>query len=363
MTFAWPWFLLALVVPAALSVWLILRSRRHPAPPNLQRMLQPGWPIMARIRWWGTLLIMVLLILAAARPQWGMRDVQWRILGYEVVFVVDVSRSMDVPDAMGTGLSRLDASGLLIRQLLDRLPGQRVGIIRYAGEADVLAPLSNDHRVVRMVSEILDEGRENLSQSSVMTRALALAKAHFTNSSLRTRAVVVLTDGTDFSHLYDQDHDLASQLASLASEGIGLAIVGMGSLEGDTIPLIRDGSAVVLDPETRQPVISQLNEESLRSLATEASGLYLNGNDARAVLSQLEQFMAELEAEELALKNVLQLEDQFQVFVFLALLMLIAVGAAPSLTRWGLSLAQSVREWQQSRRGLASSSRLTQKKG
>jgi len=216
-----------------------------------------------------TALLLVALALAAvglARPQAGFRLVTTTSRGVDLVFALDLSRSMDARDVRP---SRLDAAKHEALALLDALEGSQVGLVAFAGTAQVVSPLSTDHEGLASLIEAattrdLDRAGSNLGA------ALDLSGRLLNRPGDRPRAIVLLSDGENL----EGDPHLGAEVAKRA--GAKLYAIGVGTGEGATIPLVDTTGAVVGVKRDAggSVVVTRLDEAALRDLSKRAGGRY-----------------------------------------------------------------------------------------
>jgi Ca-activated chloride channel family protein len=277
MTFAWPQLLLLLAVPAALAAWEAARRRRaaaaaHPkivraeAGPHSLRLTGPGTPAggRGRARWW-LAAGLALAIVALARPQWGRIDEPVFDQSREVLLALDLSRSMLTPDVLP---SRLERSKLLIQALLDRLDGERVGLVVFAGTAFLQSPLSADYEILReflpsLRPDFMPEGGTNYG-AMIDTAAAAFG------DGAADRFLIVLSDGGA------TDEDWRSHLGRLKARGIRVIGLGVGTSAGALIP---DGAGGLVKDDRGAAVLSRLDNSTLRELAEKTGGVYRDASE------------------------------------------------------------------------------------
>ena len=277
MSFAWPLVLWLLLPVAALCLWDQTRRRRTASDPypkimraeagtsslvigdgSFQRSLLPRW----RWRLW---LGLALAILALARPQWGRLDEPVFEQARDIIIAMDLSRSMLSPDVKP---SRLERSRLLVSSLLEKLTGERVGLVVFSGTAFLQSPLSADYEILReflpgLGPDFLPEGGTNY-QAMIETSLGA-----FGSASGADRFLIVLSDG-------EADDDSWKPLVSeLKEHGIRVLGLGVGSADGTMIP---DGSGGFMKDERGAVVLSKLESATLRQLATETNGVYTDAS-------------------------------------------------------------------------------------
>lgn len=207
---------------------------------------------------------MVFIIFALTGPRWGtyFDDVQQRRL--DLVICLDVSRSMLAEDA---GMSRLERAKDDIRRLLDQIGGGMVGLVAFAGRAELVCPLTDDYEYYRLALE--DVGVHSVTVGGTnIGEALRAAIKTFGDSSPRQRAIVLMTDGEDHA-------ELAVNEAKRAREaGIAVYAVGIGDDEkGSLIPIDRNGQRTFLKYEDEQ-VWSKLDPARLKEIVAAGGGEY-----------------------------------------------------------------------------------------
>lgn len=218
-----------------------------------------------RVRGGVLLAALVLGSVALARPVAGFRMEESRQRGTDVVFAVDVSRSMLAPDVKPDRLTR---AKLGVLDLLERLGGDRVGLVAFAGSAFLQAPLTADHAAFRESLDALDPDVIPRGGTDVGA-ALHEAEAAFRTAPEGSRIVVLLSDGEDL----EGNAQVAAEEA--AKRGIQLYTVGVGTPAGETIPLDAVGERGHVTDESGNAVVSRLDEEGLRAIAEATGGFYV----------------------------------------------------------------------------------------
>ena len=272
MRFAEPNWLLAGLVAVTFLVVLLVRSERlrSRALALLEgARLRSGATASGSRRWLRVAvctLAVAMGFVALARPQRGMHWETVERKGTDLMLVVDTSKSMDTDDVKPT---RLERSKLAIRDLVDRFPGDRIGLVAFAGDAFVQSPMTLDHDALLESLDALDtsviaRGGTNIGRGiDVATEALATEPGH-------QKIMVLLTDGED---LEGQGLDEAKR-ASAA--GVTIDTVGVGTLAGELVPAkdARGATIGVTRDEAGNPVRSRLDETGLQAIAAAAHGAY-----------------------------------------------------------------------------------------
>jgi Ca-activated chloride channel family protein len=271
MTFAWPQLLWLLALPLALLAWDVFRRRRltDTTSPKILRgeagrhhlSLAPSTPRSTRRPRFWLLLGLALAVVALARPQWGRLEEQVFDQSREIIIAVDLSRSMLAADIRP---SRLERAKLLIQSLLERLAGERVGLVVFSGTAFLQSPLSTDYEILREFLPLL--GPDYLPEGGTNYRALLQTSIEaFASGSAADRFLIILSDGEA------TDEDWQPLLAELKRKNIRALTLGLGTTDGAMIP---DGDGGFVKDERGAVVLSRLESATLRELATGTNGVY-----------------------------------------------------------------------------------------
>jgi Ca-activated chloride channel family protein len=248
-----------------------------------------GTVLERSVRWRAGLRFLALaaLVVAAAGPRWGRQVVKVSGQGSDLVFVMDVSYSMDVRDVPP---SRLEEARREAQTLLDGLTGDRVGLVAFAGDAAVLTPLTLDYSAVRILIGSLSTGTVSHPGSDVggaIKRALDLLP----KSRPGEQAIVLFTDGEDLG-------GAGRAMATVAlRRGIRVFTVGVGTPAGETIPVYDEGGREIgrkRGPDG-QVVISRLDENLLRDIARTTHGAYFAASHPGGEVPRLRLAVARVE--------------------------------------------------------------------
>jgi Ca-activated chloride channel family protein len=259
-----------------IALYFLIRSGRkrlvaHYSPVMLNRMgISPGTRVYW-IRYGWFLAGLGFLLVALANPRAPGREKEIDIQGSDVVLVLDISRSMQVKDVAP---DRLKRATLFLEQLLKQVPGERVGLVFFAGTAYLQMPLSTDHEVALLF--LRQASPEQMThQGTAIGDALDLAAGVFDDERPTGRTLILLSDGEDH---YPETMELASRLPSL---GIDFFALGIGTLQGGIVP--EDGATVGYNA---QPVISRFSPDNLKKLARAADGRYFDLNEEESIAMQ-----------------------------------------------------------------------------
>jgi Ca-activated chloride channel homolog len=277
MTFAWPHLLWLIALPLALLVWELVRKRRRPDldHPKILRAeagmrgvnLSEGTGRAGGSRRRFLLCAGIALgVVALARPHWGHLDEPVFDQSRDIIIALDLSRSMLTPDVKP---SRLERSKLLIEALLDRLKGERVGLIVFSGTAFLQSPVSSDYEILReflpsLGPDFLPEGGTNYSQ------LIDTSIEAFAGGSSADRYLIILSDGEA------TDDNWKDKVPELSKRGIKVIGLGVGTTGGAMIP---DGAGNFMKDENGAVVLSKLESGTLRDLASATHGVYRDASE------------------------------------------------------------------------------------
>lgn len=220
--------------------------------------------------------------------------------GHDIVIVVDTSRSMLVQDVRPDRLTRAKRE---VRGLLQRLEGDRVGLLAFAGDVREVAPLTHDRRTLQHFVDTLSP-QDNLVGGTNLGAALEAAVDLFDDRTGAHEAVVLITDGEDL------EGNAREVARSAADTGIRVYVVGMGTPGGGKIP---DGRGGFVRDETGAEVVSTLDGSTLRAIAEVTGGDYLSVRDAALPLEELyEKRITQLETRELWAGKLRVPHDRYQ---------------------------------------------------
>lgn len=329
------WLLLLLPLLAFFVLWAARRRRadlqRFAAAEVVDRLTRTARPGIAV--WKGLLFSagVLFLVLALTGPQFGVRLEMAERRGVDVMVVLDVSRSMLTEDVRP---NRLERARHAVGELLDRLEGDRVGLVVFAGSAFVQCPLTLDQGALRMLLASVDAGSIP-SQGTSLERALVAAGRSFREEDTQYKVIVALSDGE--AHV----GDAAAAAAELADQGVRIFTLGMGTPEGDLIPLRADDGTRLEYHKDRDGnyVKSRLDEAALRRVAAAGEGAYWRTTLQGGELTDLADRIAGLEERDLGTDRFTRYEERFQWPLLAALLCFVAETALSERSR-------TRREWQ-----------------
>lgn len=314
------YFYLLFALPVVVLVYLLVlfwkkRAQRSFATSSLLDILSPSQSVFkGTVKLILALLALACLSFALVNPKIGTKLETVKREGIDVVFALDVSTSMLAEDIAP---NRLEKSKQLVRQIINTLAGDRIGIIGYAGSAFPQVPITTDFSSARLFLSGMNTNMVS-SQGTAMTQAIALAETYYNDIEQNNRVLFLISDGED------HQGDYASIAAQANEKGIKIYTIGIGTSSGAKIPIKRDGvlQSYKTDQDN-QVVITKLNKETLQEIAKAANGVYLDGTDTKELVAKVQNLLAGMDKKEFDAKQFSDFKDQFQWFLAGALLFLL----------------------------------------
>jgi len=257
-------------------------------------------------------LAVISLVFLVSRPRYGVRTEEVKRQGLELVIALDISNSMLAEDIKP---NRLTAAKRAINQLIGQLENDRISLIVFAGDAFTQLPMTSDYGAARMFVDMVEP--ELISnQGTDISTAINRALVSFSNTEVRNKAIIIISDGEDHE-------DKAIELAQSAVEqGIRIFTLGMGLPEGSPIPIKNRPNDFHRDRQGNT-VITRLNEGMLQQLASAGNGAYIRANNQRVGLSNLFDELNKIEKGEVVEKVFAEYEEQFVFIAALSFILLI----------------------------------------
>ena len=306
------WFWMLMIIPVIIVLFALLQFWKYRAQKRFanRTMLKRLSPDQSRFK--GILKIFVLslafgcLAIALVNPKIGTKLETVKREGVDIVFAVDVSKSMLAEDIAP---NRLEKSKQLVTQIINNLGSDRIGIIAYAGKAFPQLPITTDYGSAKMFLQNMNTDMLS-SQGTAINEAIELAKTYYDDDQQTNRVLIIISDGEDHG-------ETASNVAEEANkEGIRIFTIGVGNVKGGKIPIKRNG--VLLNYKKNnagETVITKLNEETLKQIAEEANGAYLNGSNTAEVVDGIKDILNQMDKTEFEAKEFADFKDQFQWFL------------------------------------------------
>ena len=272
----------------------------------LVRALMPSWS--SAKGWWRTVLFclgFLCFVIGLARPLIGAKLVERETKGAEIMICLDVSNSMLAQDYSPDRLSR---AKLAISRIVDKLQGDRIGLIIFAGSSFVQLPITTDYVSAKMFLGSIDTQSVPV-QGTAIGDAIYTAAKSFSAQSEKSRAIIVITDGENHE---DDPVDAAKQVAET---GIRVYTIGVGSLQGQPIP--KDGD--LMKDKDGNIVVTRLDEETLKRVAAAGNGAYVHAGGEEFGLNPILDEIRKLEDERFNSVVFEEYDEQYMYFFAAAL--------------------------------------------
>ncbi len=313
-------FYIYLIIPVFIAVFWGSRYFRKKALHRFGRhdVLSMMMPWVSKHRPWFRFYIVLMalacMITAAINPQVGSRLEEARREGVDIMVAIDVSRSMLAEDIRP---NRLERAKMSVSRLIDRLEGDRIGIVAFAGSAITQVPLTSDHHAARMMLRTISTNSVQ-AQGTAIGSAIQRAMMSFSSDELTNKVLIILSDGEN--HM-DDPVQVAKQARQ---QGLTIHTVGIGTPGGAPIPVYRDGQLTGFFRDNQgNTVVSRYDEATLRQIAQEGGGVFREGRGADLGLADILDEIKQMEKEEFDSLVFADYESRFHYFVALALIALI----------------------------------------
>lgn len=308
------WFLL--LVPVMLIAYGICRRLRAArvrafGDPELVAQLMPsyssskGWVKMVLFS-----LAFAFFIIGLSRPQVGAKLSEHEAKGAEIMIALDVSNSMLAQDYSPC---RLERAKLAISRIVDKLQGDRIGLILFAGSSFVQLPITTDYVSAKMFLSSINTESVPV-QGTAIGDAIATAARSFSSQSDKSRAIIVITDGEN----HEDDPVEAARVA--AEAGIKVYTIGVGSEQGQPIPKNGD----LMKDRDGNIVVTRLDEETLKEVAAAGGAAYIHAGNEEFGLNPIIEDLKKMEDEQFKSVVFEEYDEQYMYFFAIALALLVA---------------------------------------
>lgn len=308
---------LGISIPVFIAAYILytIRKRRQLEEFGDKELVESLMPNASRIRpnikFSILMLALALLIIAAARPQFGQSEHTEKRQGIKAIVALDISNSMLAEDVAPC---RLDRAKQVLSKMMDQMVDDKVGLVVFAGDAFVQLPITCDYVSAKM---FLNSIKPNLikTQGTAIGQALSTSIRCFGEQSDASRAIILITDG-------ENHEDDAVAVAKRAKEmGIKVLVVGIGKPEGSPIPV--PGTHDFIKDRQGNVVVSRLNEDMCREIAEAGDGIYVRCDNTNTALRAIQKELDKLATQEIETQVFTDYNEQFQSFALIALLLLV----------------------------------------
>ncbi len=314
------YFYLLGIVPVMVLLFLLLQvwkksKQREFAETKLLKRLAPN-----KSSFKGTLKLIFLLlglsflILGLVNPKIGTKLETVKREGVDIVFAVDVSKSMLAEDIAP---NRIEKSKRLVSEIINQLASDRIGIIAYAGQAYPQLPITTDYGAAKMFLQSMNTDMLS-SQGTAINSAIELATTFYNDEEQTNRVLFIISDGEDHS-----EGTTLQAVEDAVQNGIRIYTIGVGKPKGAPIPIKRRGVVESLKKNSAgEVVITKLNEPVLAAIADDGNGSYINGSNTEDAVAFIKEELNKMDKKEFEAKQFAEYKDQFQWFLGIGLLFL-----------------------------------------
>ena len=309
------WLLLAIPVLVALHIWITRRKRQQLllfGDPDLMAELMPNASrIRPHVKFALMLTALALLIIGIARPQYGTKEQTVKRQGIEVMIALDISNSMLAEDVVP---NRLERAKQMLSKLVDQMVDDKLGLVVFAGDAFTQIPITCDYVSAKMYLQSITPDIIPAQGTAIGKAITTCVSAFGTEDTEKSRAIILITDG-------ENHEDNAQEAAQMAKEkGIHVFVVGIGKPEGSPIP---DGRGGFKKDKQGTVVVSRLSEDMCQEVAAAGGGMYVRADNSNTATRALEKEIEKLGKQEIETKVYSDYNEQYQSFIFIALLLLV----------------------------------------
>ncbi len=262
------------------------------------------------LKFWLSLGAITMVIFIMAEPQFGTKLETVKRQGVEIMVCLDVSNSMLAEDMSP---NRLDKAKRMLSQLTDGFTNDKMGLIVFAGDAFTQLPITSDYISAKMFLSSINPSMVS-TQGTAIGAAINLASRSFTLDEKTEKAIILITDGEN------HEDDAIGAAKAATEKGIHVNVVGMGDAKGAPIPV--DGNNYLKDKEGNV-VITKLNEQMAQEIAAAGNGIYIRADNTNSAQKALQAEIKKMNKAELDSKVYSEYNEQFQIFAWIALILLI----------------------------------------
>ncbi|RYJ41456.1 von Willebrand factor type A [Flavobacterium beibuense] len=252
------------------------------------------------------------VIIALVNPKIGTKTETVKREGIDIVFAIDVSKSMLAEDVAP---NRLEKAKQIVSQIINQLGTDRIGIIGYAGSAYPVLPITSDYSVAKMFLQNMNTDMVS-SQGTALSDAIQLATTYYDDPQT-SKLLILVSDG--------EDHGEGSMEAAenAKDKGIKIITIGVGTEKGSTIPIKRNGITESYKRDREgEVVITKMYPDALKTIADQTKGGYVYGGNTREVSEYVKKALDNIEKTEFEAKEIATYDSQYQWFLGAAFLLL-----------------------------------------
>ncbi|MBC5834802.1 VWA domain-containing protein [Flavobacterium sp. F372] len=313
------YFILLLLIPIGLVAqnkyvkWQTEKQAEFGTEKAIQKLLVNASNQKQRLKFTLQLMAVFFIVLALVNPKLGSKVETVNAKGVEIVFAIDVSKSMLCKDVAP---DRLEKTKQIITQIINSIGSDRIGIVAYAGSAYPVLPMTTDYELAKMFTQSVNT--DLISSQGTAIESAVQTSVDFFDNPTSGKAIILFSDG--------EDHENANFDVSKLTKGKNVKIitVGIGTTNGGNIEYLDEfGFQQVKKDQNGQVVITKLNDEVLQKIASESKGTYVYENQISKAVSNIKSALSNVEQQEFKAQQLAQKQSQFQWFLGIAFLLLL----------------------------------------
>ena len=313
------WFWILGIIPIIVLIFLVLqfwkhRAQRRFADKLLLNKLSPNKSLFKSILKLSILCLAVAsLVLALVNPKIGTKLETIKREGVDIVFAIDVSKSMLAEDVTP---NRLERSKQIASQIINTLGADRVGIVAYAGSAFPVLPITTDYSAAKMFLQQMNTDMLS-SQGTAISEAILLSDTYFDNAETN-RLLILISDGED------HEQNISDALAQAKDSKLKILTIGVGTEKGGQIPIRTRGVLqTYLRDLNNDIVITRLESQVLKDIANQTGGSYVSGNiSTKQVTDHFKNVVDTIEKTQFESQEIAEYDSKFQWLLAVAFFLL-----------------------------------------
>ena len=313
------YFILLLLIPIGLVAqnkylhWQTKKQAEFGNDKAVERLIVNASKNKQRLKFTLQMLAVFFLVIALVNPKLGSKLETVNAKGVEIVFAIDVSKSMLCKDV---AKNRLEKTKQIITQIINSIGSDRIGIVAYAGSAYPVLPMTTDYELAKMFTQSVNT--DLISSQGTAIESAVQTSVDFFDNPTSGKAIILFSDGED----HESPNFDVSKLTK--AKNVKIITVGIGTKNGGNIEYVDEfGFQQVKKDLNGQVVITKLNEEVLQKIASESNSTYVYENQISKAVSSIKNALTNVEQQEFKAQQLAQQQSQFQWFLGIAFLLLL----------------------------------------
>jgi Ca-activated chloride channel family protein len=313
------YFILLLLIPIGLVAqikyvkWQTEKQAEFGIEKAVQKLIVNVSNNKQRLKFTLQLMAVFFIVLALVNPKLGSKVETVNAKGVEIVFAIDVSKSMLCKDVAP---NRLEKTKQIITQIINSIGSDRIGIVAYAGSAYPVLPMTTDYELAKMFTQSVNT--DLISSQGTAIESAVQTSVDFFDNPTSGKAIILFSDGED----HESPNFDVSKLTKV--KNVKIITVGIGTKNGGNIEYVDEfGFQQVKKDQNGQVVITKLNDQVLQKIASESKGTYVYENQISKAVSNIKNALSNVEQQEFKAQQLAQKQSQFQWFLGIAFLLLL----------------------------------------